>query len=141
MNTIHVLQSRNNMAMKAITVKQPWAWAIIHARKNIENRSWATRHRGPIMIHAGSDRREYDRINPDAFESCFGVALPPKSQLTFGAIIGQATVIECYTWDDLPDEHDSPWAFGPWCWVLSEARSIAPIPMPGQLGLWNFHTS
>ena len=40
--------------MKAITIKQPWAWAIIFAGRDIENRSWYTHHRGPLLIHAGA---------------------------------------------------------------------------------------
>ena len=48
--------------MKALTVIQPWAWAIAHAGKRVENRTW-----GPprdvigqrIAIHAG--RRLDDR--------------------------------------------------------------------------------
>ena len=39
--------------MKALSIKQPWAWAIIHAGKNVENRTWATSYRGPLLIHAG----------------------------------------------------------------------------------------
>ena len=40
--------------MKAITIKQPWAWAIIFAGKDIENRTWHTHDRGPLLIHAGA---------------------------------------------------------------------------------------
>ena len=36
----------------ALSVRQPWAWAIIHAGKDIENRSWATKFRGRVLIHA-----------------------------------------------------------------------------------------
>lgn len=39
--------------MKALSVKQPWAWAIIHAGKDIEKRTWRTDYRGPLLIHAG----------------------------------------------------------------------------------------
>ena len=39
--------------MKAITVRQPWAWAIVHGGKTIENRALAWSYRGPLAIHAG----------------------------------------------------------------------------------------
>ena len=41
--------------MKAITVRQPWAWAIMHDGKDVENRSRniAGTYRGPVVIHAG----------------------------------------------------------------------------------------
>jgi hypothetical protein len=48
--------------LKAITVKPVWAWATIHAGKNIENRSWRTHIRGPVAIHASKNlgRSEYE---------------------------------------------------------------------------------
>ena len=41
------------MQVKAITVMQPWASAIIHAGKDVENRNWQTSHTGQLAIHAG----------------------------------------------------------------------------------------
>lgn len=44
---------------RALTVKQPWAWAICHAGKNVENRTWPippkylTGGSLRLMIHAG----------------------------------------------------------------------------------------
>lgn len=40
--------------MKALTVQQPWAWAIIHGGKDVENRTQAWGYRGPLAIHAGA---------------------------------------------------------------------------------------
>ena len=42
--------------MKALTVHQPWAWAIINGRKRVENRKWSTRVRGRIAIHSSQTR-------------------------------------------------------------------------------------
>ena len=39
--------------MKALTIRQPWAWAIIFDGKDVENRSWNTSYRGDLAIHAG----------------------------------------------------------------------------------------
>lgn len=38
--------------MRAITVQQPWAWAIAEGHKRVENRSQNVRYRGEIAIHA-----------------------------------------------------------------------------------------
>lgn len=38
--------------MKAISIQQPWAWAIFNG-KPVENRKWSTAYRGPLLIHAG----------------------------------------------------------------------------------------
>lgn len=48
--------------MKALSIRQPWAWAIVNAGKRVENRTWETRYRGPILIHAakGVTKREYE---------------------------------------------------------------------------------
>ncbi|MEU0468957.1 ASCH domain-containing protein [Amycolatopsis sp. NPDC006131] len=45
--------------MKAITVRQPWAWAIAKGYKPIENRTWSTDHRGLIAIHAAAKSVSY----------------------------------------------------------------------------------
>ena len=37
--------------MKAISIRQPWAWLIVHGYQDVENRTWSTKHRGPILIH------------------------------------------------------------------------------------------
>lgn len=37
--------------MKALSIRQPWAHLIIHG-KPIENRSWSTTYRGPLLLHA-----------------------------------------------------------------------------------------
>lgn len=39
--------------MRALTVRQPWASLIAVGAKHYETRSWWTRHRGPLAIHAG----------------------------------------------------------------------------------------
>ena len=36
----------------ALSVRQPWAWALLFGGKDVENRTWSTRHRGRIWIHA-----------------------------------------------------------------------------------------
>jgi len=40
--------------MRAVTIRQPWAELIVRGEKDVENRSWRTRHRGPLLIHAGA---------------------------------------------------------------------------------------
>ena len=40
--------------MKALSVRQPWAWAIAAAGKDVENRTWRTDYRGLIAIHASA---------------------------------------------------------------------------------------
>ena len=49
--------------VRVLTVRQPWAWAIIQGGKDVENRSGPTKHRGPLLIHAGS------AFEPDGYET------------------------------------------------------------------------
>jgi hypothetical protein len=41
--------------VKALTIRQPWAWATIYGGKDVENRRWRTAYRGPLLIHAGKN--------------------------------------------------------------------------------------
>lgn len=114
--------------IKALTVIQPWAWAIIHGGKLVENRSWPTDYRGPLLIHAG--KSTVHLIDP---------ANPPEisPRLEFGAAIGTVDLIDCVRREDLPEDH--PYAEGPWCWILANPKPITPTPMPGQRRLFNAH--
>ena len=75
--------------MKALTIWQPWAWCIIHAGKDIENRSWATKSIGPLAIHAGTNRnRRYFEDARRWIKATCGVDVPDFDQLQRGAVIG-----------------------------------------------------
>jgi ASCH domain len=111
--------------MKALSVCQPWAWAIIHGPKRIENRSRPTRHRGPLVIHASRSRRylagDYSALLPD---------LQPWEQLDFGCLVGLVEVVDCVP---LAEVQGDPFAQGPWCWILANPRPIKPVPFKGQV--------
>jgi hypothetical protein len=110
--------------MKALTIKQPWAWAIVHAGKDIENRSWNTRLRGTIAIHAGLG---YDK----EAELPRGIKVPTDREIVHGAIIGLVDIV------DVVEKHRSKWFSGPFGFVLSNPRSLSnPILCPGRLSFW-----
>lgn len=114
--------------MKALTIRQPWAWAIMSGIKTIENRTWKTPYRGDIIIHAakGPEVGMYG-VLPD------GTAIP--GNLPRGVALGVVELI-----DILPVEEcdpDNPFVIGPWCWVLSRPRPLTqPIACKGALSLW-----
>ena len=56
--------------MKALSVRQPWAWAIIYAGKDVENRTWPTRYRGFVIVHAS---QRVDDVSSEDIERRFGV--------------------------------------------------------------------
>lgn len=116
--------------MKAITIAQPWAWAIVEGAKRIENRTWRTKHRGPLAIHAGKSKLFMIPKLPDGTDV-------PQLYLPFGALVGVAELVDCVRVEDLPPALAmNPFAAGPWCWILDNVRKIEPIPMNGAQLLW-----
>lgn len=122
---------------KALSVRQPWAWAIMFAGKDIENRSWqAINHglnvRGRIAIHAakGMTRAEYE--DAAGFMASIGVVCPPAIDLWRGAIIGTVEVV------GVVNESASPWFFGPRGLVLRDPKPSMPVPVSGALGYFNW---
>lgn len=121
----------------ALSVRQPWAWAIIHAGKDVENRTWqAVNHgltrRGRICIHAsaGLTRREY--VSVAAWMDEIGIACPPAIDLSRGGIIGSVEVV------DVVKDYHSHWFFGPRGLVLRDPKSTEFIPAKGCLGYFKW---
>ena len=124
--------------MKAISIRQPWAWLIVNGFKDIENRDWRTSYRGPVLIHAakGMMRYEYE----DCLETCrraakvrpfpSGTTWPAPKDLLRGGIVGMATITDCV------DQSESPWFFGTYGFVLTDAKTLPFRPMRGQLGFF-----
>ena len=121
--------------VKALTIPQPWAWAIIHGGKDIENRRWRTAYRGPLLVHAGknadpdpevSARLLWTMADPEAFGQ------PRAAWQARQAIIGVVYLADVLT--DSP----SPWALAGWYhWVLEfPAAFDPPFAWRGRPGLW-----
>jgi hypothetical protein len=117
-------------ALRALSIRPPWAWAIAHAGKRIENRSWTTKYRGPLAIHASL---RFKAAELELLESILGRWIDPGI-FERGAIVATATLA-----DDVPLERcSSRWAVGPHCWLLRDVRPLKrPIYVTGTLGLWD----
>lgn len=126
----------------AISIRQPWAWAIVTPgiNKNIENRDWPTKFRGPVAIHAslGMTRYEYEgfisTIHHISERHSFptGVYVPDIKELPRGGIVGVAEITDCVTYSD------SPWFAGKYGFVLANAEPVDLIPVKGRLGFFNW---
>lgn len=133
--------------MKAITVRQPWAWAIMRAGKDVENRTRniAGSYRGPLVIHAGLADFEKHNAASIAHRRAHGTETP--TTLHFGAAIGIVTLTDSHPdrrcrWvgisgNELPC---SDWAeVDQWHLTLANPSPFAaPIPYRGALGMWEF---
>ena len=114
--------------MKGLSIRQPWAWAIIHGTKDVENRSRPCHYRGPLVIHAGKSRSDLGELE------CIDGA-PSADRLDFGAIIGVVDVVDCVPVEQV--DRNNEWADGPWCLILKNPRAIVPTPFKGMLSLFN----
>lgn len=125
--------------VKVITVLQPYAHYIIHGdsmiefgntvapdKKDIENRTWPTRYRGRIYVHAGL--RWYDDMSDDldVFDDII-----ERMDRERGHIIGYVDLVDCV------QLHQSPWFGGPFGFVLANPVVIDPIPARGRQGIWD----
>lgn len=117
-----------NHAARALTVRQPWAWLIVNALKDWENRRKCLGGPGRAFIHAGLvDDPRIDAIRREMVEQR-GIVVP--KDLPHGAIVGAAMF---GTWKL---RSKSTWCFGPG-YDLSESKAFGyPTPIRGQQGFW-----
>ena len=109
--------------MKALSVRQPWAWLIVHGFKPMENRVWRSTPQGRIAIHAA---RTFDREGYECVQANFPQIKMPE-QFDYGGIVG--TVEDCGT----VEESSSPWFSGPFGHVLRNPRPCRFVRLPGRL--------
>ena len=128
--------------MKALTISQPYASLIASGEKFVENRSWETRYRGPLAIHAGKGTQYLSRTQIR------------NHGLPFGQIVAIAELQGCVNYRQAREGRSDiklpPWltlkAFlnhehteGEWCWILGDVRKLSqPIDVTGKQGLWDW---
>ncbi|HEJ6164828.1 TPA: ASCH domain-containing protein [Pseudomonas aeruginosa] len=116
--------------MKALSIRQPWAWLIVHGFKPVENRDWPTRYRGPCLIHASKGMTREDYEDARDLAQAQGITIPAPHELVRGGIVGVATVADCVT------HSPSRWFFGKFGFVLANAKPLPFLPINGRLGFF-----
>lgn len=83
--------------MMCLAIKQPWAWAIFNAGKNVENRDWPTRFRGRVAILAskGMTQGEYAEGYYFIERKETGIIIPSYESMIRGHIIGTVEITDC----------------------------------------------
>lgn len=133
--------------MRALSIRQPWASLILKCRKDIENRTWPTRYRGRILIHAakGLTRDEHEdaiafaveaiRNDPQNAGATRNVTLRELGfafeDLPRGGIIGSVEIVDCVS------SSTSPWFIGPQGFVLRDPQPLPFRPLRGRLGFFD----
>lgn len=135
--------------MRALTILQPYAALIMSGEKRVENRSWPTKYRGRMYIHAGKSREALATKSVDGVEYCVHTGKRVED-LKFGYVVGIAVVLDCLPIEEIrAGKHDQahPWlrqhrhAEGPWCWILAEHPTpIGPWPYKGAQGLFDINS-
>lgn len=127
--------------IKALSIRQPWAWAITTLGKDIENRTWHRRFFGPVLIHAGAGLRNADvadflvtvTSNPELqarLDAAGGLQIERLREET-GGIVGSAEITGCVR------TSPSPWFFGPYGFTLAGAKPLPFRPCKGALGFFD----
>lgn len=132
--------------MRALSIRQPWAWLIVRpdlegdARsaaiaagqvKDVENRTRRTHFRGRFLVHAsqGMTRDEYAECAKFAHQ--FGIAVPAFDELQRGGFVGAVDLVDCLMYSP------SRWYMGGYALVLRDARPLRFTPWKGQLGFFD----
>ena len=112
--------------LKAISIRQPWAWLIVNGYKDIENRIWEPKLRGRVLIHAGKSRAHLTTEELKYIKRRYRVANLPETFET-GGIVGIAEITGSV------QRHRSKWFHGPYGWTLKNARRLPFKNCKGQL--------
>lgn len=134
--------------MIALSILQPWAWLIVRpditdpeerARayldgliKDIENRTWSTRFRGTIFVHAGKkiSKRQHDE-DREYFAEFYDIVLPEFTDIPIGGIVGKVDITDCVLKSGSRWKQDGSFGF-----VLANAQPLPFTPYRGQLGFF-----
>lgn len=120
--------------MKALSIQQPWAWLIVNGYKDIENRSWPTKMRGPIWIHA-SKKADYSAVQTHRLKDDILAILAQHGlsmdDLPRGGIIGKANIVDCVT------NHESKWFEGEHGFVLADQQRCKFVPCRCKLNFFS----
>lgn len=122
--------------LPCLSIRQPWAWLILHGGKDIENRNWPTKRRGRVLVHAakGMTQAEWEV----AWECAGGTGASPKAfaaglttkTIERGGIVGSVEIVDCV------ESSRSRWFFGDYGFVLRDPRPLPFVPWKGALGFF-----
>lgn len=131
--------------MKVISLTEPFATLIMEKKKKIETRSWNTKYRGEIYIHASMTN-----ISKCDLENKELMALVANKKLNFGHIICKCKLVDTIkmTEEFIKDIKENNYQenicgiyeVGRYAWILENIEPLVfPVPAKGQLGIWNYY--
>jgi hypothetical protein len=102
--------------MKCLSVRQPWAWALLAGRATAEYRCWPTDYRGDLLLHASPVKGKWEEKQL----ATLGPGAPAWDELPFGEVIG---VVELWDCQRSPE--------GEWVWMFRNPRPVRPFRVKG----------
>lgn len=122
--------------MRALSIRQPWAWLILHAGKDIENRQWPAHYRGELLVHAAKgmtgdeywEARAFVAGQPELMQLLH--TIPPMGALERGGIVGRVELVDCVR------ASTSPWFVGEYGFALRDPQPLPFRPLRGELGFF-----
>ncbi len=120
------------LTLPCLSVRAPWAQAIIHLGKNWENRPQNRKYRGPLMIQASATPDADYEWAAEFCERTSGRKLP--DEIRFGGIVGVVNLVGC---SPPLDHDDGRWRFaGQYGLELEQAVALPFRFVKGALGLF-----
>lgn len=131
--------------MKVLSLTEPFATLIKENKKKVETRSWKTKYRGPLYIHASMTK-----ISKLDLENKELMSLVQNKKMNFGYIICKCILVDCvYMTDeyvnDMRKNHYQEYicgeySVGRYAWILDNVEVLdIPIKASGQLNIWNYY--
>lgn len=129
--------------LKAITLRQPYASALLLRRKRFETRRVNTYYRGLIAIHASIRQPlpgEWDEL-------ASGYSFDAACELPRGCILATALLVDCIEIDEAliaaqtaRERALGEWRVGWYGWKLEDIRRLRyPVRRRGAPSLWEYH--
>lgn len=132
--------------MRVLTIKEPFASLVAYRIKRIETRSWKTKYRGEIYIHAG-----LAKVNVKDKRIAHLLSYLPNPTPKYGEIIAKANLVDCVFMGDAflkqikenPVEYEcGHYEYGRYAWILEDVELLEnSISAKGKLGIWYYENS
>ena len=125
--------------MKVITIKQPWATLIAEGYKEYEFRTWRTKFRGEILIHAGKgiDKEALKRFEHLNLEYPSGVIIA-KSKITDCVEVDENFRVKMKEKNEIVYRGIQNRSWNGFGFKLENVEKIDHIPINGKLSLWDY---
>jgi activating signal cointegrator 1 len=137
--------------LKALTLWQPWASLMAYEEKKVETRSWSTKYRGPIAIHAALSIPRWlgdSRHSQDFHDAMMKIAYANgmfESGMPKGVVLCTADLVVIEPTEKVHGDLSAQeqlfgnYEDGRYAWFFENVKRFdVPVPAKGNRMLWNW---